>query len=430
MQKKFFLHSKLIFLIIILILIQNINNLNSKNINNNLISLKNKKIIQLIENDSIFISYISSIRLSPKEDLIAICNAREGNIIIYDTTGSIKYFFKPNIYLSDSIAIHFKPQYSWLKEANYLTIDERLKNKDRPIDIEIIKKQLINNYQSLIFLDDRTISIGASLKVLMKITETDKSIKLGLDAVTGIIKLNLNNSDFSIIKADNSYLVTGMPTNIFFDKINNQYLLFCTKSARWKQGKTDSLWVLSYFNEKGEFIKPVLSLPEEYIKSHIGYNESAPLIAHNDKDKIFAAFPLILKIYDIINNTSFNLTNLTVSNEDIFKKLITKNSISYKEMDDLLGNFPVIVEDIFFSIKNEIIVVLYSQDKTNPLGPHFIIQKYKSNGEFISDFKMDYKNEFGTIQKILYNKIDNSLILCCLSKDKGYTLIYKELIWN
>jgi hypothetical protein len=390
--------------------------------------IKNPELItrlKLEEDDSILITSIKSISLNTSANRILLSDLGTGKIYLFDfIKGKAIKTFSAYLNLSDSLALKSKPIYD---SSYYLTKNDFFKETKNHFGEDYLKEMIHNIYCNGIFKSDSEIVLNGLIYVIIYNKLIQPENRLGLEVTYAINNINLNTNNSNINKYDNKMAAPRI-YSLLFDKRNNQVIIDCGNYIGVKNKKFNQLISLAYYSLDGKFIKPICPIPKIMIESGLMYSFVEPNIMFNSNFDLICTFPLVEKICNISKNSFFELSNLPVSNKDIFNRLKNDTSLIRKFGSDLANQFPLKIDNIMLTEKNNYLVNVHllSINQKNKDSIRNIIQEYNPKGELLKQIELDIHDEYGKIDRIFYSIPHKALLFFRKSSKLGWFVEFRR----
>jgi len=382
------------------------------------VKLELSRVINLEENNEVVMSEIFAVAINPFSDRILVTSGLNQLLVLYDLkTGKILEHFKADLSLSDSIKHTNRkplahPFNTLLKNPiKYLSIDECAKYGID--DLRMIRNQFMIPY----FTEDNSI-IALALVYLPAILEKDLKTAYNTPLIVHFDSmLNISKTIFP----ENTFYYNTLAYCFMFVEETNNYILMTETGIRYKYQKSkDSLTVLSLYDEKGDFVKPLLFLENNIIdinrimednllKFLYLYLPKTTVINNN----YFSIYPYSSVIYDLLNKTEIKLKNLPFNYSDDFiniNNLDTDLSIN----EYINSSFPLSISELLNDGENFLICI------HNIITNDYVIQKYDLNGVHISNWEISV-SEGDSFSNFLYDTINKELLIF-VKNDSGWRI--------
>lgn len=369
----------------------------------------------LEENDDVILSFINKVEFY--NDKMYVLDKQNNNFVIYDIYGKMLDYFKPSLYLSDSVVKH-RNKIPLGIERNILFLDE----------LGNIPKEQLNLYyrhnlgdfsiknDSIVY-----ISLGISYPAKVEMPKTNQ-LTLMVSGCGAIVEYNIKSkkSNLKLMKTFN---------NSYFEEqaiccVDNYIYGSCFTSTSENPVEYGQRGLICNYNEKGDYLSQIFCIPKE-IDNKVEHYPSGIIIKkfNNDIWIVLQDYP---KIYCLDSTKSFNMK--VINNNKKLYEILSKQSTTSDSLADLVESDPLTFtldtknKDIMiknFWIKNDSIYVVINRfAKSTDLITNEI-QCYSMDGKFIREMQTEgfphitpYKN------KLVYFRFDGI-------KDQ-YFLTYKD----
>mgnify|MGYP000303681020 CR=1 FL=1 len=386
------------------------------------------KSITLEENEEAILTKVTNVSTNSNSTEILISDSEGKILILYDARiGKVLKYFEAPFELSDSLAI--KGKY-WNEQEEYVRNDKVIFANGKKLEDDYIRKRLRNELYFGIFVNDNEIWASAYAKSLVKPKGIDTLTEFHSTLSTGIMRYDLKiNKMIEYICFEKifekKYYIFPWPYHFVVAPTRDSIFIITINSSHFRNKGSDSLWIISSYNLKGEIIKPIMKMPEEYTQTKLGYSILfKPKFCFNNKNELLCVFPYAERVFNITNSTFFELKNLKQSNKIFLDSL--------KENPNLVDSFlvryfyflPNSIENVYVTKNNEVIVITFqvfkiSQNKTQV---YWLIQEYDEQGNLNHQYKVTNLDEHGYIHYIFYDKNKDEFLFFKLLKGKGWFL--------
>ncbi len=383
--------------------------------------------LRLEESDSLTIAKVSVVDISPDGKKMLITDGISGIISQYDLiSGKIINFLKPPKSLVDSLAFS-----DWELpigfQRNYVFVTREEFKKYRP---EFNTDILFNNhFVKALYYNNSDIVVSAYLDAPFYCKET------GYNKLTWTI-LFVYDKNLTYKKIINLHKIPAssqpQPFGICFNN-NNLFIVTSNYNAGISNLFSDSLGLISHYDENFIFVKDVANMPERIMKYGFKYSitDNISTIVSDGTDTYFALNYLnyigflnkdkkiILKDYNYPTEINFeNYNNYLKQNGINIKK---SNWVEKVSNEEFIKYFPVSVENIF-NVNQNIGVEAYKRNPINQEVSEVSIQLYNKKGDVLKQNNIDYINNNGILQYLTYNNNNNRLMLFRKDSEKGWTM--------
>jgi len=397
----------------------------SKDVINNIKSEKLEllRVVYLEENTEVVMSEIFAAAIDRESRRILVTSGLNQLLVMYDlNTGKVIKHINADLSLSDSIKHSNRkplahPFNELLKNPiKYLSIEECASYGIQ--DLRMIRNQFMVPY----FTSDNSI-MALALVYLPALLEKDLKTAYNTPLIVHLDSmLNITRTIFP----ENTFYYNTLAYSFLFVEETNNYILMTETGIRYKYLKTkDSLSVLSVYNSDGNFIEPLLFLEDKIadVSRIMDNNLLGFLYLYNPKTTVlnnnyYSIYPYSSIIYDLLNKTQIQLKELPF---DYSKQFMSLNNIdSDLEVNNYINeNFPYSIYELLNDGRNFLVCV------QNLMTNDFIIQKYDTNGNHISNWNLSV-SEGDNINNFLYDKINNELLVF-VKNETGWRIdVWKE----
>ncbi len=387
----------------------------SKNLSNDKSDLFNSA-IKLQENSEIILTEIQNAVLSDNSEFLYILDDKSNTIIKYDVNdGKILDYTIPYLELSDSVVTN-SPEYFYRDSIKYRYIPI---NEIRKSDSKLSIANYLKHYYGNIKLIDG--ELYAIMTIYSPAMELYKQNKL----ITNQAAISKFDKDLNIVSLTPLQAVAEAHSLAYeFTKYNNRFYASCGDFIKSNQiEKYDSLPIVASYNLNGKFNKIEIFLPDNYIKSKMGYFASLQIHMTSVKNNLFYNIPSYPYLISINESTKLPIHAYAHANDQGFTGF---DYSIHQDIDKFLLDFPVSVRNIYYGNSNIYTHLLYAlQDSSGGVVRTGILQKYDMEGNFIDSVNLgDYKKN--KIKFIGYAKSKNCFFVIKLDIEKGWSLEFAD----
>lgn len=398
---------KTIYFNMILLVFFAINSCNGKELKPSIESkpLSKAESIILEENEDVILSDIEGCDINSNSNKIVLTSGMKRIIVIYNyNNGSLKYFKKAGLYLTDSIKHTNRvppanpynqiPRYP----IRYLTLEEEKEN------MRMIKNVFIKVQYNI----DNTISSSAHVYLPVLLEDNNKTVYNTATVVEFDSSLNIKR----VIFPNNTLNHYTIAFSFIADELKKQYYLLNEALGAYHYFKTtDTISVLAVYDENGEYVKTALYLDKKFANNEfifLSYMYNPITTSINNQH--FAMFPYDpITFYNLSTDDTISLSNPIVDYSEKYEearneiKKLDENDSRRKVFEEYM---PLSAYKLMNNGENLIICYLNKEDEDVA---SFIFREYDTNGKLISERTFENKDNLN-IQNMLYDKKNNFVV--------------------
>ncbi|MEI6089357.1 MAG: hypothetical protein WCR42_02800 [bacterium] len=394
--------------------------------------------IQLEETENVIINDISNAEVDEKGNNLLITDNSGNLVVLYNyKTGKGKRFFMVTKDFSD----FFVQTGCGIGPVEYLTGRKVVINSIKEQREELLKKGLnpnlagsnfSNSVYTAKFVKDQ-INISALIHISCKTVDslpeeiciTNHPCLIIEDSILRfqyILPLRQNTNNYNI----EGYCAARGHDFIYNEK-NKKFYTTAKNEINDKFKIMDKLTSVMKYNDSCTKYETCAELPEEYLKSNLGYRlEWSPSLLYIE-GSVYCAYPYSDFIYDITDEQKviFKITNLPYDNVNTLEYLYNEKIESKKELpyNKLIDLFALRIWKLF-PINNNIGIIVSSviKNKKTKLPNYFFLQEYSTNGKLVNYTTIPFNNSNGLFRNVAYDRANSSIIIFRKHNNKGWIM--------